>query len=760
MIKIKNILTYAICMFFMFILSINSVYAMTFYQDGELHYNDSFELCSGCNHMTFIKHAENGDYAYCGAQNLSFRGPSGRPNSNYVYKKDKSWSNAGGCSYYVAKKDENGKFVKDKNGKVKYQKKRGDCSVILGYIIKKDYKKACGYEGLMLAQGSVWTYLGTFTYGPYSYNNGSPNDNWESNSTIRSVLYKAWKAYSNNKDEADRYREVDESNMIGVKWENNDSKLYYVPENNCGKGHYKSNKITITNNCKSCDKVDVKISSSNNGVKLYTSDSDAGQGTLTAQLLKYDPNKTEAQNKNATITFYLKSNKPYSSQNEFHVSASYITKVKKTTTKSIPDTVRYEYKNDPGSYQSLYVMKKSSAEDNINITTEYSFDDFFKFSFLNVTHKGCDNSNSSVIYYTSNSQQNKLCLNNTNNVNDTSVNFAACTCKVLDLNGKKVGIYVTEKTNFQYGTFAPNFVYPGGGFAFSESNGADENGTPTKYNSKIQWNFADYYNNKPYYYDNGKVGDATVFTGNVKTDLDTKIKRSSLKLNVVTQDSNNSTFSSAQNYNHVIPFEIPLKVDNLKYDDATKTFSAVINNVKLKEAYFSTDGVVGYTANPKYISGGNKYYVPIKYMNKATEAEGKFPFNIVNTNLSLSGYFEFNYGAKCYEKVKNYNLKFKYRPISESRPFPTSIPDNWNEWYDARSNQDRITNSFNSSNLLYSINLGTVDFSKLQRYKKSYTNWDYVSPTGVDNVVKNEFNKKANSSSYCPIGKFDSSCDK
>ena len=137
MIKIKNILTYAICMFFMFILSINSVYAMTFYQDGELHYNDSFELCSGCNHMTFIKHAENGDYAYCGAQNLSFRGPSGRPNSNYVYKKDKSWSNAGGCSYYVAKKDENGKFVKDKNGKVKYQKKRGDCSVILGYIIKK-----------------------------------------------------------------------------------------------------------------------------------------------------------------------------------------------------------------------------------------------------------------------------------------------------------------------------------------------------------------------------------------------------------------------------------------------------------------------------------------------------------------------------------------------------------------------------------------------------------------------------------------------
>ena len=104
---------------------------------------------------------------------------------------------------------------------------------------------------------------------------------------------------------------------------------------------------------------------------------------------------------------------------------------------------------------------------------------------------------------------------------------------------------------------------------------------------------------------------------------------------------------------------------------------------------------------------------------------------------------------------------FKYSPISESTPFPKSIPVNWVDWYNGnRSNQDRLANSFRADKLLYSINLNADDVSKIQKYNKSYTNWDYVSSSGVDELVKEEFSKKASSSSYCPIGKFDASCDK
>ena len=749
MFNTRKMFNYLIFVFLVLTLFASRVNAMTFYTNSTVCYNNVFEIL-GCpsGHLTFIKWNSNGEQAYCGNEFYSFHGGMSA-SFNYAYKKDKTWSTNKKCKY----------LVYNKSKKRYVTKTDGDCSTILGYVIRKakDATSSSAQEKFITTQGAVWTYLGAFAPTQYGEANRS---NWRSNSKIKKAMYKAFKAYATNKpaQASDEYDEVDENNMISIS--NRQPTLYYIPkENVCGQGDYKSDEITITNNCSKCKTAKITITSYTDAVKLYKVSDGSSGGSITFEL-----------GKGASAKFYLKSNTIPKTQNHFAISASYEVEKEKKIKISVPDTVRYlddtDKRND--KYQSMFIEKVVQTRTNMNVTTEYNYDKRFDISFIDVGHRACTSGGSYSVNTgeNDNNQLGKVCMNNASGVSSSLATFNACTCKVRYINSRPIGIVVKEKVNFLYGTFAPKFVYPGGGFAFSDSTA---NGNPTYYSTSVSWEFADYYQGKPYYYNfydgKGHVGDASSFASGVFSDLERELKQD-LTLNIATKDSNNSKASDT-NLNPNL--EVKFAIDTLSYDSSKKQFNGVVNAIKMNEAILKSDGSVSYRRSDSseplssdVTSGGNKYYVPINYMSEFAGNEGQFPFNITESNLSLLG-FKFKYSASCYEKVLKYDLKsnLKYRPISESTPFPKSIPVNWVDWYNGnRSNQDRLANSFRADKLLYSINLNADDVSKIQKYNKSYTNWDYVSSSGVDELVKEEFSKKASSSSYCPIGKFDASCDK
>ena len=166
------------------------------------------------------------------------------------------------------------------------------------------------------------------------------------------------------------------------------------------------------------------------------------------------------------------------------------------------------------------------------------------------------------------------------------------------------------------------------------------------------------------------------------------------------------------------------------------------------------------------------YYVPLDYPdNKA------FTINYAEGNYSLIG-IDNSFSNICSIKVKNtiydvpdpdrpsnpgnpgnppgkINLKYHYRPIDVSNPFPKgNIFPNWVGWYQEKSNQNRLSNTYTNSPL-YSIT-----FSNGASLSDSgpYYDWGSISDDGSSSFVSS-FQTKASSSSYCGLGKFEEKCD-
>lgn len=727
-----------LCLFFVFSSCVEGE-AITFYYTGKIYYNNKFERVSA-GETTFIKHRSGtNSYAYCGSQKKQFNGNSGSANYSFIYVKDSSWSSAVNCRYY---------------GLDDELKNDGKCSAILGYIIKNS--NGTSEDAYMRTQGAVWTYLSKFTYSPYS--DGNTGGGWN-NPAIHNILIESGKEYARNKEAADgmpkkktkllslsiaedvNTRDLNDSDKIG---------LYYVPSNEtCGKGKYMSGKITVTNNSKK--KVRVNFSSNKN-VTILINGSKLDEADSNSIVLNQKGNAGSS----ATVQLQSKYYKEGVGV-EFYVSASAGGK-----NVSVPDTVRYKDGGDSVNHQAMFILKSSSKK------SLYTFDKTFKLDYKQVVHKHCngvDSNNPEYPKYYTSGTQDKKCANNVSNKSDTIAHFSACTCVMVPIDGdKKVGVTLKENVKFYFGNFAPGFVYPGGGFSFyTQESGT--NGVASAYYSGISWDFVDWHGDNPYYNKNNGIGNANELVDKVNEHLNNMLSGKKLTLNIDTEDSNTSTFDKKKNFN----YKLDLDIDDIPEEFGVKYLEFGINPITMNPSYLSNSGVVSYTADSlKYpVDGGNKYYVPLNYTNGSLNEEEKFNFNITNTNLSLSGYFSFNYSGQCYEPVKTYDLKsnLNYRPISEDNPFPNNvIAANWKEWYDSDTNNLlRLKNSFSSDKLLYSVNLNANNISSvLGKYNKVYTNWDYVGSNGKDQLVNdnNLFTQRAKSDSYCAIGTFDSKCDK
>lgn len=716
--------------------------------DNNLNYVRSVVGLGACGdyHDTVIKEM-NDTRAYCGTRKRTVA-----LGLNHIF--DSEWSSATSCGY---KKTSNGETIKN-----------GWCSEILGFVINEARKSAYGpsdeLHATMRAQAAVWTYLWNFTYNEkWSYAND--NNAWKNNPTVRNIILNAFTRYLNaigSSPLASESSEKKDDNIISISDKN--VTLYYKPNNNsCGKGSYQSKEITINNN--SGHDIKLELSHSIKGVKICDNDGCSS---------KKNVNITRGNN----YKFYLWSASKVNAKSlGISVYASYLENTTHIFNEEIYDTARYyvDEGNIPEAnkqLQSIIIPIDSSIKKEQPIRITHYTEQKIKFSYKGVSYKTCStkkynySDNNGNHYSNTNAQLGKKCANGISEdkleekKNVYTATFKGCTCRVLDIDNHKVRIIVKENTSFVYGTLSPNTLYPGGGFGLAANK---NDGVLTKYSTNITWDYSDYSDDKPYYFDanKGEGKDASVLASKIEDKLRNDI-RENLRLNVATRSSNVGSYSNVVEKNDY-SIKLNINADDLRYDSEDRKLFRTIS-VSLPKAYFTSNGKVYYVKKNNRDEADNKFYVPIDYTVGASENQ-PFPFNISESNLSISGYFNFRYAAKCNVDVIPYDLdgNLAYRSISEENPFPKYTPANWIEWWKNDANKNRIKNSFNNypDNPLYRISFNESEINRILNDNTGYTSWGNIKENGTSKyVVSGIFDKVANDSSYCNRGKFGSDCDK
>ena len=777
-----------------FMLCSREVYAKPFYGCGigGFGYNQSYTaVFPGKYISTSMKCMKNSKgqetWAYCSSQHA--------PNVHGPYIRDKQWKKEKKCIYFFKKKrkkrNAKGEVVKNKKtGKTVYEyyykkKKDGDCSVILGYIIKtaNDKYTSGSYMSYAMALFSNWTYLKKYTPEKYHLRNSGPKGGWKSNSVIKDVFYTAWKKYKKDYvDSGEMGNASEDAEHKDMYLISGDVIFNYIPNGTCGSGSYKSNVITVSNNTNKT--IVVSIHTAKN-VKMCIS----GVGCFNEEeksITLYPKGNTSGLDKKA---IYFTSTGYVSDFTNILFSGDYT--VKKNVSRKITyyDTERF----NPGdnSSQPITYMEPVYGSINDKVEINYYWDTSKSVSFERITSKGCpvssDYSNDKYYYGAHNftGKYKKGCAND--DIKDGSKfstpTISGCTCTNLDLgSGRSVRVILKEDSKFTYGTFAPNYVYPGGGFALSNST----NGLPTTYISNVSWDFADYKNGVAQYFNGSSMQPATGMVGTINTSFINRfLKDKTLDLEIHTKDSNKSSSEDASNVNNY-SYSISNALNFTKIEE--KKFKATIPEVVLKKAYAAADGEIEYSMDEKHkIDSGNKYYVPLKYVDTLVSQNIKkdvnFPFNIRKTNLSSTKLFNFSYEADCSEPVIydlinksctpepceplpiKYNLS--YRTVNVNEPFPTTVPINWSEFWNGPNNTQnrlRMSQTFNDvNNPLYKINITDEKFKDIISYNNTasnyYTTWK-VDSNGSDSFVTSRFDSQATNSSYCEIGRYSEECDK
>lgn len=176
----------------------------------------------------------------------------------------------------------------------------------------------------------------------------------------------------------------------------------------------------------------------------------------------------------------------------------------------------------------------------------------------------------------------------------------------------------------------------------------------------------------------------------------------------------------------------------------------------------------------------NQYFIPFDH-----EIGDRY-VNINGVYGSVQG-VSFNINNSCKLTVGNgtimkYPDKLTYRTIDVEDPFPKSnnelskIAVNWREWYCSNSdnssgncaidnqNKMRLANSYNSSRLLYSVNLNDSVIDDIVSDTNSgnyYYSFGSLEKSGVSSFVNNQslFTITNATNSYCELGEFSESCD-
>lgn len=768
-IKIEKIINILLVLIIFFVYNIEIVKADMFTIDGTGTIGNIGGVSDISNPKYIMNNGKIQGFAYCSDHDLQFwglqltNGDVYHGNPNYIV--DLAFQNDKKCIY---------KF----NNNDYYD---GDCSQIIGNIIassmkiypKKNFTDSeltllGSYKNAKLwymTQVTLWAYLARFSNLASTNSNASKPYFYEYNTLIKDVITDAWNNYAIT-------RNVTEVVLNDVKMRVDypkENKFYYVPSSSAcgGSGNYRTGIITITNNEDRVDKIKIDVST------IYSN-------ILTDEILICDVDTNSCSNslsgiiipKGGKKSIYLSSKYDITQNVKININGYYTVKgsIKKyDSVRWIAENVSDVSKYGTDAAQGMITFNETPA-DGINSVTTSNI-----FIKEKITRKSCISDNSKYTNSTESSPVKKVCaVNNNDNKNDYTANFSGCTCTGLDLgNGRYVNVIIKENAVFQYGKLVPEGkLYAGGGFYFDTSK------IPTSYNVKIMWQYANWKNNIPYYYDSNNPNNWDASNKEIVNLINAKINekiKNDLSINFSTKDSND------YKNNQLVSIELKLKIGDLNFEKSLASNGEVVyissvnsEKIELNSAYFSVDGKVKYGNKDGnyFIDGGNKYYVPMGY------TDDSFPFNISTSNLSVVSGIEFWYQAFCDKDVEElYNKNLYYRSIDVKNPFPkadnvsSKVPANWRIWYcgegnicTSNNNQKRLSNTYQMypSSPLYKIILNQKNMNKIKSIESIYFDWGNINKdNGSSSFVSDDlFEIKTNNSSYCSVGKFLKSCDK
>ena len=758
--KRKKFILFLITLMISFFGIITDVYAITFttyygnrpiiYCDDYLQYSGYCDNrhCSGTktHNTNYIKYAVvDGVYrhAYCSNEGKSFT------SSSWAYNTiDQGYADAQTCKYWY-------------DG-VGYT---GDCSSIIGYIIKvAESKKSTNYEKWMLAQASVWMYLGNFVpqdnaQAGFNVAN-SPSDKtypvqyiWQNNKNLEvsQVFEEAWKEYQ----EHGKSVTVNE-NVITVTPTSLNFNYHVNNTNSCeAGGFYKTKDITIKNN--TGGKIKVSLNT-NDASPVYICIS----GTSNCS---EDINEQIELMGNESKKVYLKSNKYIQNNIKLTIIGKYEQGV---VTKTTYDSTRWNTETS-GTQGMVYLTNSDTTASVIHQDVEN-----VNFTQLPMAHKKCANKykQTSSSIGTKNKPigrtESLVCAGTnkpgtTYKIDNSTVQdkLTFCTCKTINLgNDRYVNVTLTQNIAFKYGNLTPTKIYSGGGFELSTQ------GITTDYMNTVFWDYADYLGDVPYYYNKNHIEnyDARTIENEINNKVKEMLEKELEKLEIIfdTYDSNVVQNGLGKN----TEYTVKLKENNnsyeiYQYEGQSHTYIVDIQQIILKEAFFNGSGEVFYSSNNEATtSGGNKYYIPLYYNQNENN---KFKFNISpNTNLSLIEGIDYYVEAECNIGVEYKIPEIRYRTISVENPFPkgeTTIPSNWREWWNSTSFQNRIKNTYNTLDYRLELTKENAEIVSDINKRYLYTDWNLIKDNGSSELVndyKLGFEFKSNiSDSYCPIGKSD-----
>ena len=375
-------------------------------------------------------------------------------------------------------------------------------------------------------------------------------------------------------------------------------------------------------------------------------------------------------------------------------------------------------------------------------------------------------------------------------------------------NSISVPVVITEDAKFDAGNLDENFsVNAGRGFIIN--NAYVEN--------TIRWYYSyfdDYNNNIPsdpivYYGSDSKTSlsslrkanggsysneelDRLVWNAIKSTKLETNEAKERVKDALTTVDSNNVDKIST------VPLEVTVSegsncatVYNSDRSSGNKSCTIKYTISQPKGCFKTNDQneqefAYGSNCNGNYnynVDKPNQYFIPFAH------EIGELPINITG-NFSSVKELDLNFNTSCKVTVgqgtfKGYPDKLVYRTIDVENPFPKSnnelskIAVNWRNWYcsngDSSSgncaidhqNEMRLANSYNSSRLLYSVNLNDSVIDNIVSDTNSgnyYYSFGTINNSGSSNFVNNRiisnlFSIHNATNSYCELGEFSASCD-
>ena len=275
------------------------------------------------------------------------------------------------------------------------------------------------------------------------------------------------------------------------------------------------------------------------------------------------------------------------------------------------------------------------------------------------------------------------------------------------------------------------------------------------------------------------------------------------------QDSTFGTAITSQNKNgSSYGYNSTTYKNSVKYYSVLYKYSfntAYINRYTSEVTYDSSVG----GGNPEtYTDGGKLKYIPLKYSYSESGGnisdKSKFPLKFSTnsaSNLYLSSWdgFRWTFDGLCSVVVTKglydcpegncdddddggdkLSLAYNYRTIDVDNPFPRAIeksdyPENWRDWYCGSDdncssnsyNKNRISGTYNAypDEPLYRISINSSNLSAIKRISYFYSKWEpsddagIVGNTGSSKFVNNYFDIKANNTSYCSLGVWDTTCD-